>query len=84
MLAYYPDSDLYIVQVKDKGCMCIDKDSTAFSYCEYLRSNFGATEDKDLEGDYYLIVLVSEYRVEQLHTFTGLENSFRYLMAKGL
>lgn len=84
MLTFYPDNDLYVAGTSEKGYNSIDKDSQAFTYCEYLRSTFGATEAKDLEGDYYLTILVSEYRVEQIQTFVRLENSFRYLMAKGL
>ena len=84
MLTFYPDADLYVAGTSEKGFTSIDKDSQAFTYCEYLRSTFGATEAKDLEGDYYLTILVSEYRVEQIQTFVGLEISFRYFMAKGL
>lgn len=84
MLTFYPEDDIYIVGTPEKGYNSIDKDSQAFTYCEYLRSNFGTTEAKDPEGDYYLTILVSEYRVDEIQTFVRLENSFRYLMAKGL
>lgn len=84
MLIFYPDSDLYVAGTSENGSVSIDKDSEAFLYCEYLRATFGTTEGKELEGDYYVVIMVSEYRVEQIRIFVGLEDSFRYLMWKGL
>ena len=84
MLTYHPDVDLYIAGCKGKGYISIDKDSAAYAYCHYLRFHFGGTDSRDLDGQYCISIMVSEYRVDQVFSFVKLENIFKYLMSKEL
>lgn len=80
MLAFYPAFNIYGVGTSEKDFMFIYKDSLAFTYCEYLRSIFEFTVAEDFKGRCCFAVQVSDYRIEQVHTFVGLERSFRYFM----
>lgn len=84
MLAYYPDLDFYVAGSFEHGFVTVDINSTAFGYCAYCHSKFAGVPDKDPEGEYILVVQVSEYRVEQIQSYVRTENNFRYLMANDL
>lgn len=84
MLTYYPYADLYVAGTLETGYTCIDRTSQAYTYCEYLRTKFGAIESTDLDGEPYIIINVSEYRVIQLSSYADLADTIHYLMERGL
>ena len=84
MITYYPYDDIYFVGTPKDGLVCIDKDSHAYEYCEYLRSRYGYSVVRDLDGDDYYVISVSAYRAKQVKTYAELDNSIRDDMDRGL
>lgn len=80
MLVYCPDDGLYIAHIDSLGYASIDSDSSAYRYCELVRSRCSCCGKKDPDGDYVIVLSTPEYVVKELMTLFRAENLINYYL----